>query len=62
MIKVRSVGNSHWGIVTKFELHIHYYILFQTNNLGKDVNLLIPSAMGWIVSLLLFGKDDFGIK
>ena len=33
-------------IVSKFELHPHYYIHFRTNTLGKDMNPLILPAMG----------------
>ena len=27
---------------SKFELHLHYYIYFQTNNIGKGMKTLIP--------------------
>ena len=46
----------------KFEQKSHPYIHFQTNTLDKDMNPLIPLAMGWIVPLLFFSKDSFGIR
>ena len=48
--------------VNVFELQSRYYIHFQTNTLGKGVNYLIPPALAYIVSLLFFDKDDFGIE
>ena len=48
-------------VVSKFELQLRYYIHFQTNTLGKGMNPLVFPAMGWIVPLLFFHKDDFGI-
>ena len=47
------------GIVEReFVLQSHYYVQFRANTLGKGMNPLILSAMGWIVQLLFF----FGIK
>ena len=37
-------------------------IHFLTDSLGKNINPLIPSAIGWILSLLIFKKDGFGIR
>ena len=34
-------------IVSKFKLQLCYYIHFQTNTLGKGMNLLIPSQL-WV--------------
>ena len=48
--------------VSEFQLHLHYYIHFCTNTLGKGMNPFIPLAMSRIVSLLFFYKDGFGIK
>ena len=48
--------------VNKFKLQSCYCIHFQTNALGKGVNPLILPVMGWIVPLLFFYKDTFGIK
>ena len=49
-------------VVSEFELQLHYYVHFQTNTLGKGMNLLILPAMGYKASLLFFKKDGFGIK
>ena len=49
-------------VVRKFELQSSYYVHFQTNTLGKGMDPLIPPAIGWIVPLLSFWKDGFGIK
>ena len=38
------------------------YIHFQTNTIGKGMNSIIPTAMGWIIPLLSFYKDGFDIK
>ena len=48
--------------VSKYELQLSYYIQFRTNTLGKGMNPLILSAMGLIVSMLSFYKDNFGIR
>ena len=31
-------------IVSEFKLHLHYYVHFWTNTLGKDMKPFIPSA------------------
>ena len=49
-------------IVSEFKLQSYYYIHFQTNTLGKGMNPLILPAMGYIVLLLFFEKDRFGIE
>ena len=41
------------SVVCEFELQSRYYVYFRTN--------ILP-AMGWIVPLLSFSKDRFGIK
>ena len=33
-------------VVSEFKLQSCYYIHFQTNTLGKGMNMLIPQAMG----------------
>ena len=33
-------------IGSEFEFQSGYYVHFETNTLGKDMNLLSPSAMG----------------
>ena len=35
----------YWIVVNEFELHSRYYVHFQTNTLGKDMDLFIPPAM-----------------
>ena len=50
--------------VSKFEIQSRYYIHFQMNTLGKDMNIFISPptlAIGQIVPLLFF-KDGFGIE
>ena len=36
-------------VVSEFETHSRYYVLFPTNTIGKDMNTFIPPATGWIV-------------
>ena len=48
--------------VSRSELQSRYCVYFRANTLGKGMNLLIPSAMVWIVSRLIFKKCGFGIK
>ena len=48
--------------VSEFEPYYRYYIHFRNNTFGKGMNLFNPSAMGWIVPVLFFYKDNFGIK
>ena len=47
--------------LNEIELQSPYYIHFRTDILKKVINLLISPAMGWIVSLLFFYKNSFGI-
>ena len=49
-------------VVSEFDLQSCYYVHFQTNTLRKGMNPLILPAMGWIVSLLFFLENGFGIK
>ena len=55
-----ALNNLQWLIFhkTKQNQSIH----FQTNNLWECMNPFIPPAKGWILSLLFFFKDSFGIK
>ena len=62
-------GNGLMGKVLDFTLEVRvfepqwrYCDNFQTNNLGKSMNPLIPPAINLIESLILFYKDGFGIK
>ena len=48
-------------IVSEFELQSRYDVHFWTNTPGKGIDSCIPTAMGLIVSPLIY-KDDFGIK
>ena len=48
--------------VIDFEFQSRHYIQFRTNILGKVLHLLIPAAMGYIISMLYFDNDVFGIK
>ena len=58
MAKVLNCGLE----VSEFELQSLCYYHFRINPLGEGMNLLIPSAVGWIISLLFFYKDVIGIK
>ena len=49
-------------VVSEFELQSHANVHFLIDILGKGMNLLMPPVICWIVSLLFFFKDDFGIK
>ena len=57
MVKAMDCGI----VVSEFKIQLLYYIHFQTNNLGKGMNLLILPAMGEIVPLFIW-KDCFGTK
>ena len=46
----------------EFELLSHNYIHFQIKTFGKAWTPYPSPAMGWIISLLFFYKDGFGIK
>ena len=48
--------------VSKYEFSSRYYTHFRTNALGKTMNPLIPSGMGWIIPQQFFYNDGFGIK
>ena len=58
MVKAMNSGI----VVSEFVLQSRYYVHFWTNTLGKGMNLLILSAMDWIVPLLFFKENGFGIK
>ena len=45
-----------------YELLSRYYVQFGSNTRGKGMTPLIIPTMGWIVPLLFFYKDGFGIK
>ena len=49
-------------IVGEFKLQSREYAHFQTNTLGKGMNLLILPAMREISPWPIFNKDGFGIK
>ena len=48
-------------VVTEFELQSCYYVYFRFNTLGKGMNSHLPLVMGYIVLLLFFYKNSFGI-
>ena len=48
--------------MSEFKLQLHYYVHFQSNTLANGIETLIISPMGWIVLLLFFYKDRFGVK
>ena len=48
--------------VSEFVLQLRYYVHFRANTIGKGMNSLILPAMGWIVLLLFFLENGFGIK
>ena len=58
MVKAMDYGI----VVSEFVLQSRYYVHFRANTLGKGMNLLILTAMGWIVPLLFFADNRFGIK
>ena len=49
-------------VVTEIEFQSHYYVPLRINTFAKGMNAFISPAMGWIVPLMSFQKDDFGIK
>ena len=53
-----------WILRSVMEPQSLYYVYFRTNTLGERYELLYqhPHVMDQIVSLLLFNKNDFGIK
>ena len=49
--------------VSEFEHQLRYYFHFRTNTLGESIESSYPRpAMGWILSLLFYYRDGFGIK
>ena len=58
MVKVLDGGI----IVSELILQSRYYVHFRANTQGKGMNPLILPAMGWIVPLLFFLENGFGIK
>ena len=58
---VANVLDCH-SIVSEFEFQSRYYIHFLINILEKGMDFLIPLTMDYILSLLFFYKDSFGIK
>ena len=48
-------------VVSKFVLQSRYYVHFRIDTIGKSMNSLILPAMGYIVPLLFFLENDFGI-
>ena len=49
-------------VLNEFEPQSRFYEHFQINTLWKGMKPLIPRAMGYIVSLLIFYKGGFGMK
>ena len=49
-------------VVSEFVLQSRYYVHFRVNTLEKGMNPLILPAMGWIVPLMFFSENSFGIK
>ena len=49
-------------VINEFELSWGSYDHFRTTILGKVRTPLFPTAVGYIVPLLFFYKDGFGIK
>ena len=47
---------------SEFELRSCYYIHFRIKYSDERYELHYSQAMGWIVTLLFFYKDSFGIK
>ena len=58
MVKVMDCGI----VESEFVFQSRYYGHFWANTLGKGMNPLILPAMGWIVPLLFFLENGFGIK
>ena len=49
-------------VVSEFKPKSHFYIPFQINTLGKDMNSLIYTAVDEMILQLNFYKVWFGIK
>ena len=58
MVKAMDCGL----VVRELVLQSRYYVHFRTNTLGKGMNPVILPAMGYIVPLLFFYENGFGIK
>ena len=58
MVKAMDCGI----VVSEFELQLRYYIHFRTHTIGKDIKQLILPTIGYIVRLLFFLENGFGIK
>ena len=48
--------------VSKFKHQLCYCIPFEINTLGGGINPLLSPVMDYIISLMFFYKDGFGIK
>ena len=48
--------------VSEFKFQSHYNIHFRINTLAKGQKRFIPRGMSWIVSVLFFYEDGFGMK
>ena len=49
-------------VVSGFELESYIYVNFRKNTLENILSPFIPLSLEWIVSLLFFYKDGFGIE
>ena len=49
-------------VVSEFVLQSRYYLHLRANTLGIVMKPLILPAMGWIVPLLFFSENSFGIE
>ena len=58
MVKAMDCGI----VVSEFVLQSRYYVLFRVNTLAKGMNPLILPAMSYIVPLLFFKENGFGIE
>ena len=58
MVKAMDCGI----VVSEFILRSRYYVHFRTNTFGKGMKPLILPSMGWIIPLLFFYENGFGIK
>ena len=58
MVKAMDCGI----VISEFELQSRYYVHFRKNTLGKGMNTLILPAKVWIIPLLFFKKNSFGIE
>ena len=58
MVKAMDCG----FVVSEFDPQPRYYVHFRTNTLGKGMNPLIVLAICYIVPLLFFYENGFGIK